>query len=111
MPQVYAKTNSRGRKPAVARANECPSSARATAGSRPRLLKCSALRASDRGRFFQAAGVVVDRDLVLQDLLDHDLQVGHVPAALDKRARTVHQLDHPLLDGARPLVERSGNMT
>src|SRR5207302_9306531 len=48
------------------------------------------------GRFQSALGVV-DGDLVLEDLLDHDFQVGHA-AALDEGAGAVHELEHAPLD-------------
>src|SRR5260221_478429 len=48
-------------------------------------------------RRVQPARLVIDRDLVLEDLLDRDLEVRHV-RALDERAGPVHQLEHPLLN-------------
>src|SRR4051794_36537827 len=51
----------------------------------------------------EPARLVVDRDLVLEDFLDDDLEVGHVAGALDERAGAVHQLEHALLDQRRQL--------
>ncbi len=45
----------------------------------------------------QPAGFVVDGDLVLEDFLDDDFQIGHV-AALDQGAGAVHQFQHAFLD-------------
>src|SRR4051812_1451731 len=46
----------------------------------------------------QSARLVIDGDLVLEDLLDHRLQVRPVRVALDQGAGAVHQFDHPLLN-------------
>ncbi|MFO0004651.1 MAG: hypothetical protein ACK559_26330, partial [bacterium] len=42
-------------------------------------------------------GLPVDRDLLLHDLVDHDLEVG-ASIALDERACAVDQLGEPTLD-------------
>src|SRR5688572_20061883 len=46
----------------------------------------------------QAAGFVVDLDLVLEDLLDDDFEVGHVVVPFDERPAAVHELEHAFLD-------------
>src|SRR4051794_22881456 len=59
---------------------------------------CRLRLGSDHVWLGQAACLVVNGDLVLQDLLDHYFQVGHDVRALDQGAGAVHQLDHALLD-------------
>ncbi|MBQ72479.1 MAG: hypothetical protein CMJ67_06190 [Planctomycetaceae bacterium] len=52
------------------------------------------VRSGSSGLF---ASAVVDRDLVLHDLLDHHLEIGHA-VPIDERSRTVNDLTQASLD-------------